>query len=71
MYGIEKEVRKLFYEMYPDSDPKYYEYFGFGENVDGGKLKSIDVWYKHNLEYKDYVEIIKGKNDEDPWRLPR
>ena len=63
---MEKEIKKLFYKMYPNSDPNYYGYFGFGDNVDGGKLKSIDVWYKHNLKYKDYVLIIKGKNDEDP-----
>ena len=60
------ELRKLFYEMYPNSDPKYYSYFEFGENVDGEKLKSIDVLYKHNLKYKDYLRIIKGENDEDP-----
>ena len=66
---MDEKVRKLFYGLYPDSDPKYYGYFGFGENVDGGELRSIDVWYKHNLKYKDYIEIIKGKNDEDPrWK---
>ena len=66
---MEGKVRKLFYEMYPDSDPKYYGYFSFGDNVDGDKLTSIDVWYTHNLKYNDYIQIIKGKNDKDPrWR---
>ena len=44
-----EKVKKLFYRMYPNSDPKYYGYFEFGDSVDGGKLKSIYVWYKHNL----------------------
>ena len=63
---MEGKVRGLFYKMYPDSDPKYYGYFSFGQNVDGGKLTSIDVYYTHNLKYNDYVQIIKGKNDKDP-----
>ena len=61
-----REVKELFYKLYPDSDPKYYIYFMFGQNVDGGKLVSIDIYYTHNLKYNDYVQIIKGENDKDP-----
>ena len=63
---MDKAALKLFQEMYPNASPKYYTYFNFGENVDGDKLKSIDVWFTHGLKYEDYIQIVKGKNDRDP-----
>ena len=61
-----KEVRDMFYRMYPDSDPKYWSYFKFVKNTKGGKLVSIDVYYRSDM---GTIHIIKGKNDKDPrWR---
>ena len=63
---VDKEVRELFYRMYPDSDPKYWSYFKFVKHMSGGKLVSIDVYYRSDM---GTVHIIKGKNDKDPrWR---
>ena len=41
-----KEVKRLFYKLYPDSDPNYFPYFKFVKHMDGGKLTSIDVYYR-------------------------
>ena len=57
---------KLFYEMYPDSDPKYWSNFKFVKHTRSGKLDSIDVYCRSD---RCTGCIIKGKNDEDArWR---
>ena len=59
-YGV-VAVLKLFYEMYPASDPKYWSNFKFVK-----RAKGIDVYYRSD---RGTVRIVKGKNDEDPrWR---
>ena len=59
-------VIKMFYEMYPDSDPKYWSSFKFVKHTKGGELDSIDVYYRTD---RGTVRIIKGENDEDVrWR---
>ena len=61
---MDKDVRKLFYEMYPDSDPKYWPYFKFVKRTKGGKLVSIDVYFR-DPQRPSTIRIIKGKNDKD------
>ena len=53
-------VLKMFYEMYPDSDPKCCSKFKFVKYTKGGKLVSIDVYYRSD---RGTVRIIKGKED--------
>ena len=70
LYGypraMDVEGVKLFYEMYPNSDPKYWSHFKFVKQTKGGKLVSIDVYYRSD---RGIVRIIKGKNDRDArWR---
>ena len=60
--GVSRQVREMFYEMYPESDPKYWSYFKFVKRTKGGKLVSIDVYYRSG---RSTVRIIKGKNDKD------
>ena len=60
------KVRDMFYEMYPDSDPKYWPYLKFVTHTRNEKLVSIDVYYTHE---GGTVHIIKGNNDKDTrWR---
>ena len=62
---IDAEVaKKLFYKMYPDSDPKYFERFRL---VYTAHSRNIEVRYKK--EDGSEVIVVRGMNDEDPrWK---
>ena len=63
----EREVKELFYKLYPKSDPKYFKHFRFVRipHFKGGV--SLEVYYKVSEESS--FLITKGKNDKDPrWK---
>ena len=62
-----KEVKRLLYKMYPDSDPKYFKHFRFVYILDFKGGDSLEVYCKVSEESS--FLITKGKNDKNPrWK---